>query len=155
VLTDSDTARRALLTQIALLGPLRREMARCVVPHLHEGAATVAWHLSRHGPLRMTQLAAALQLDTSVVSRQVADLVAAGHAERQVDERDRRACRISLTPTGQTALDAALDRLDARFRDQLDTWEAGELQQVAEHLKALREQLVPPAPRTPPDDTAA
>jgi DNA-binding MarR family transcriptional regulator len=152
---ERDQAVRGLLTQVGLLGPLRREMGRCVMPQLHESGASVAWHLGRSGPLRMTALAASLQLDLSVVSRQVADLVQAGYVQRQVDENDRRASLLSLTESGQAALDAALDRLDDRFRTSLAGWETDELVLAATLLQRLREELVPRpsrAPATGPDE---
>jgi DNA-binding MarR family transcriptional regulator len=151
---DLRAARRAVLTQIGLLGPLRREMARCTLPHLQEAAAPVAGYLAKHGPLRASQLATALRLDMSVVSRHVSELVNAGYVERHVDESDRRAALLSLTPAGQAALDSALDRLDEHFRERFTDWDDADLLHLADSLQRLREELVPAACTAAPNEAA-
>jgi len=140
---EHDDAALQVLQVIGLLGPLRREMARCAAPELHAGAAAAVWQLAAHGPLRMRDLATSLQLDLSVVSRQVAELVADGHLQRAPDPEDRRACLLSVTAAGQVALDAVVARLTDRFRCSLAGWEAADLLRVARDLRRLSEDLLP------------
>jgi DNA-binding MarR family transcriptional regulator len=155
---DHDVACRVVLEEIGLLGSLRRELGKCGAPELHVGAASVVWHLAEGGPQRISDLAAQLNVDVSVVSRQVGELVTAGYLERHLDPHDRRACRLSLTDTGHAALDAVLARLTGRFQSQLAGWDAGELLRIADDLHRLREDLLPAsgsrahgAPETPAD----
>ena len=56
------------------------------------------------GPLRLTALAALLELDLSVVSRQVRSLEAAGLAAREPDPADARAALVGPTRRGRAAL---------------------------------------------------
>ena len=51
--------------------------------------------------LSLTGLAAALDLDTSTLSRTVDGLVRAGLVERAEDASDRRSLRLTLTPAGR------------------------------------------------------
>jgi len=150
---EHDEAALEVLTQVGLLGPVRRAVVRCTAPDLHAGAAAAVWHLAEHGPQRMSELAAGLQVDVSVVSRQVAELVTAGHLVRQPDPEDGRACLLSVTPAGRVVLDAAVERLAARFLPQLAGWDTEELRRVAADLRRLGDALLraspagaPPAP---------
>jgi DNA-binding MarR family transcriptional regulator len=56
--------------------------------------------------LSLTGLAAALNLDTSTLSRTVDGLARAGLVERTEDSSDRRALRLALTPTGHAKVNA-------------------------------------------------
>jgi DNA-binding MarR family transcriptional regulator len=139
---DHDVACGVILEEIGLLGALRRELAKCGAPDLHAGTAAVVWQVSEGGPMRISDLAAALNVDVSVASRQVGELVTAGYLERQLDPVDRRACRLSLTDAGRTALDGALARLRGRFREQLAGWQTDDLLRIAAELHQLRQDLL-------------
>lgn len=54
---------------------------------------------------RLSELVPELLVDTSVVSRAVAELTKAGYLTRAVDPVDARACRLQLTPAGRAELD--------------------------------------------------
>src|SRR3954468_4237574 len=56
------------------------------------------------GPLRLSDLAAELDIDTSTATRLVDRLVRKGLLSRKVEETDRRALRLSLTPAGRGLL---------------------------------------------------
>ena len=58
------------------------------------------------GDARPSDLASALELDLSTVSRQVKHLEAAGLVVRRPDEVDGRACVLSLTDQGRDGLSA-------------------------------------------------
>lgn len=57
--------------------------------------------LTRHGPMRLNDLAARLSLDKSTSSRVLGALVRKRYAERLVDLIDRRAISVRVTPTGR------------------------------------------------------
>lgn len=108
--------------------------------------------LADQGPLRLGQIAAAIRLDPSTVTRQVQAVVRMGLAERELDPIDRRATVLSLSAAGWDAveqgrenrtamLDAILARWDpterqdlqevlARFNDEVDLWLDEEHQQA-------------------------
>jgi DNA-binding MarR family transcriptional regulator len=68
--------------------------------HLH---LTLAM-LGAGEPLRVSDLAAMLDVERSTVSRRVTELVSLGLVTRSVDKNDRRAAVLRLTKPGQRAL---------------------------------------------------
>ncbi|RZS87310.1 MarR family transcriptional regulator [Motilibacter rhizosphaerae] len=56
------------------------------------------------GPLRLSDLAAELEIDTSTATRLVDRLVRKGLLNRSVEAADRRALRLTLTPAGRGLL---------------------------------------------------
>lgn len=62
-------------------------------------------YLSDHSSVRLTDLALWQSVDKSTITMQVKRLVAAGFVQRAVDDRDRRAARVSLTAKGARVLD--------------------------------------------------
>lgn len=87
-------------------------------------------------------LAAALVLDTSTVSRSVTAAVALGFVERGTDPSDRRACVLRLTDTGREALDATHDWYEDLFSSALGSWDREELADLARSLNRLTGDLM-------------
>jgi DNA-binding MarR family transcriptional regulator len=56
------------------------------------------------GPMRLSELAAQLDIDTSTATRMVDRLVRKGLLTRKVEEADRRALRLTLSPMGRSLL---------------------------------------------------
>jgi DNA-binding MarR family transcriptional regulator len=139
--TMPDSPAQSLIEEIALLGALRRELSRCASPDLNPGAAGILWHLSRREPVRTGEVATALGLDQSVISRAVADLVAREYVQRVPDPVDGRACLLSVTTAGHAALAAVVTRVDQRFASRLAGWSPTELDRIAESLRQVREAL--------------
>jgi DNA-binding MarR family transcriptional regulator len=94
--------------------------------------------LSQRGPLRLSALAALLDVDASTVSRQVRHLEDRGLLERTEDPDDGRASRIALSEQGQTRLDAGARRRRALVGDLLETWAPED----REHLRVLLNRLL-------------
>jgi DNA-binding MarR family transcriptional regulator len=146
--TDQPSACLQVLAEIGALGPVRRQLLKVAGPELHAGAAAVVWHLSRHGPLRLSDLAAALHLDISAVSRQVSELEASGYVEKRREPGDRRSCVAHLTDSGHAVVEDAVSRLTGRFSPLFARWSADELLVLAEGLRRARRDLLPDGPRT-------
>lgn len=70
---------------------------------LDRPAYQALWRIVDEGPLRLTALAGLVEVDLSVVSRQVRALEDAGFVERTPDPADARAALVSATPVGLTA----------------------------------------------------
>jgi DNA-binding MarR family transcriptional regulator len=68
--------------------------------------------------LSLTALAAALDLDTSTLSRTVDGLVRAGMVERAEDASDRRSLRLTLTPAGRAKV-AFINGICNRYYEDL------------------------------------
>jgi DNA-binding MarR family transcriptional regulator len=139
---DMDTACLAVLAEIAALGSVRRDMLRAAGHEQHGGGAAVMWHLLTHGPLRLSDLAAGLRLDLSVVSRQVSDLVASGHVDKRRDPHDGRSCVVHLTEAGNAAVQDAVSRLVDRFTPRLAGWRTEDLLKLAADLRRARQELL-------------
>jgi DNA-binding MarR family transcriptional regulator len=95
--------------------------------------------LADRGPLRLSELAAALQVDISTASRQVRKLEDAGLVDRTPDELDRRASLLGLTEPGRAAqrrLRAHWHRRMARALDDLSPSEQAALADLVERFAA-------------------
>ncbi|HEV7679173.1 MAG TPA: MarR family transcriptional regulator [Candidatus Dormibacteraeota bacterium] len=110
-------------------------------PYLDSAIDALCAVLVERGPMRLTDLAAALWLDKSTVTRQVATLEAAGLATRVADPSDGRAALVGLTDAGRDLL--------ARFRqarregigDTLAGWTAAEVAQFAALLERFNRDV--------------
>ncbi len=79
------------------------------------------------GALRITDLAASTQLDTSTVSRHVTQLERSGLVERSQDPDDGRAQRIGLTDEGREQLGASVRRRREALASSFEGWEPADL----------------------------
>jgi DNA-binding MarR family transcriptional regulator len=86
--------------------------------------------LAASGPLRVTDLAACTNLDTSTVSRHVAQLDGAGLIERTPDPVDGRAQRVKVSAPGAEKIEAALRSRRALLERCLESWEARDLEEL-------------------------
>src|SRR5512145_3440522 len=102
------TAEEAVIVTLALLG--RRMRARLPGEELDFAAILLLKALMHGGPMRLSALAASLDLDASTVSRQVRHLEDRGLLERTSDPDDGRASRIALSAEGRTRLEAGAER---------------------------------------------
>jgi len=101
-----------------------------------ESATQLLLHtVESEGPMRASALAASVQADLSTVSRQVATLVARGLLERLADQRDGRACLLTVTDTGRAAIADYEQGRQAFFDTVLSGWSAGEMLQFARQLE--------------------
>ncbi len=102
-----------------------------------KGTLAIVRILQRRGTLQVGDLAHVLRVDISVASRQVSQLVDEGLVERTVDDEDRRARTVGLSPRGRSLaleMGAALDRrMDEIFTD----WSAPEIETAISTLERL------------------
>ena len=97
--------------------------------------------VARQGPLRMTELAAELQVTAATASRTVDSLVALGYASRERDSEDSRAVRVSATATGRRHLEERRERFRRRLEGLLRGLSAAERLQLADAVERLAEIL--------------
>ncbi|MEM0985738.1 MAG: MarR family winged helix-turn-helix transcriptional regulator [Pseudomonadota bacterium] len=92
------------------------------------------------------ELTARTAMDKVAVSRAVSGLEAMGHVHRKADTADRRASRLSLTPSGQ--------RIYREIVPLAQAYEARLLEDFSpEDLRALHELMEKLAKASAPDDT--
>ena len=124
-----------------------RFAAAAGVPLLDKSAYFVLGRIGDEGPMRLSELADALGVEPSTVSRQVSELERAGFVERRTDERDARASRLFLTRSGQRTL-ANLRRARRELITELVAdWTAEERTTLARLLPKLADSLAARAGR--------
>jgi DNA-binding MarR family transcriptional regulator len=99
-------------------------------------AATLAT-LRRHGPARLTDLAAAEGVSQPSMTALVARLADGGLVERNGDPADRRVVVIGLTAAGAELLDRRRAARAARLAGPLGELQDDDVQRIADALPAL------------------
>jgi DNA-binding MarR family transcriptional regulator len=82
----------------------------------------LAKQLMCHDGMRLSDLAAAVELDASTVSRQIKQLEDKGIVERTADPEDGRASLIRMTSEGRDVIQAAFRRRFERLKVVLEPW---------------------------------
>ncbi|MDX6296914.1 MAG: hypothetical protein QOI51_771 [Nocardioidaceae bacterium] len=97
----------------------------------------LAKSLMCHREMRLSDLAASVELDASTVSRQIKQLEDKGIVERTSDPADGRASLVRLTTAGEEYMQAAFRRRFLRIKAALEPWSDDDLQ----HLRVLLNRL--------------
>jgi DNA-binding MarR family transcriptional regulator len=116
-----------------------RDAARRVHPRLDPTAYPMVSVLSQSGPMRVSELGAALFLDKSTISRQVEAAVRLGVVERTVDPTDARARLVGLTETGRRNHEAVRDERRAQWNRALSSWDRADVVTLTELVAKLSE----------------
>lgn len=93
--------------------------------------------VAEHAPIRLSELAHLLGVDTSTVTRHVQTLERQGMLARTGDPTDRRVALLELTPQGVTALDRLRQARHRLFAEVLTDWPVEELAALAPLLARL------------------
>jgi DNA-binding MarR family transcriptional regulator len=91
--------------------------------------------------LRLSDLAASLELDVSTVSRQVRNLVDAGLVSRQADPDDGRAALLTLSTRGRDVLEAVRAARRHVLGQTLCGWSAPDRDALADALARLADDI--------------
>ncbi len=105
--------------------------------HLH---LTLAM-LGAGQPMRVSDLAAQLDVERSTVSRRVTELVRLGLVTRSVDQNDRRAAVLELTRPGERALGRIQDAWHKTLLDITSSWPVKQRTETTNHLTRLADDL--------------
>jgi DNA-binding MarR family transcriptional regulator len=89
---------------------------------LDRPAYQALWRIVDEGPLRPTTLAGLLEVDLSVVSRQVRALEDVGFVQRQTDPADARASLVSATDSGRQAFERTRQQRTEVLNEVLAGW---------------------------------
>ena len=95
----------------------------------------------RHGPMHAGAIAAELEIDKSVVSRQIRHLEALGLAVGVTDPSDRRARFIEPTPRAIESVGQKSSRMQRQLYEQLRTWSADDVGELARLLGRLTNEV--------------
>jgi len=96
---------------------------------------------SRPAGVRAAELAEAVGLHKSTMSRNITVLESLGLLERVPDPSDARARLLRLTPTGRTQVQRSRAGRRQRLADEMAGWSRADLEQLAALLKRLNDQL--------------
>jgi DNA-binding MarR family transcriptional regulator len=153
--TDDLTRIDTALTRIGRVANSRRAVqarAERSGVRLHPATLSTLATVYRHGPLRLTDIADAVELEPSRISKEVARLTAAGLVEARPDPTDRRASLLRTTASGRTAFERYRRAADDILAAALVDWSDTDLAHAAEVLDRLARSVTrPPRPgRVPP-----
>jgi DNA-binding MarR family transcriptional regulator len=93
---------------VAMMTVARRLKPRATGAGLDPASVYVLHHVEAHAPMRVSELAKCMELDSSTVSRHIRNLEEGGYLSRTDDPDDRRATRVGLTDSGRAALDESM-----------------------------------------------
>ena len=119
---------QSVLHALMSVGRLIRQRGQAET--LDPGAFWLLKTVSMNGSMRVTDLASSANLDTSTVSRHVAQLHKVGWIERSPDPDDRRAQRVRLSAAGRSTLDRALAARTAVLARSLEGWSQADLEEL-------------------------
>lgn len=100
------------------------------------------------GAMRVSDLAASVELDTSTVSRQIKQLEDKQIVERTPDPADGRASLVQLSEPGRQVMQAAFQRRFRRIETALEPWSSRDRETLQRLLTRLAADL-----RSANDDT--
>jgi DNA-binding MarR family transcriptional regulator len=100
--------------------------------HVDRAGYLVLRAVEAEGPLRLTDLAALMQVEPSTMSRHATELTARGWLEKQRDPADRRACLLAVTESGRQVVNGIEAARRKVLRSVLSNWEAAERQRFIE-----------------------
>jgi len=114
---------------------------------LEAAGVHVIGRLAVLGPVRLTELAAALGLDPSSVSRQVSAVEKAGYVRREADPSDGRATRLVLTDKGHAAAASVQEKRAQALKVLTPGWSDSDSEELAALLARLNHDLTANAHR--------
>lgn len=132
-------------TEVAVL--MRRgeatRRAMPMAPHraLDRASYLILRHLATTGPQNVSVLAAALHLDGSTVTRQVAALVRDGLVSRERDPQDRRGAVVAATQPGLSRMSAVRKAREQLYARMLATWSEEDRRTLAVLLHRLNQSM--------------
>ena len=122
-----------------------KEAAAAVHPDLQPVGYKILSAIVRRGRMHAGAIAEALEIDKSVVSRQVKQLEALGLAQSVADPDDGRARFIEATPAAIESVGQKGSRMQRQLYEQLRTWSGEDVDTLARLLGRLTAGVVVPA----------
>lgn len=121
---------------------LHERLLRLAGVRLDRAGVTLLFKLSAtSGPLRVTDLAELLGVDSPTVTRKVQQLERDGMVVRQTDPDDRRASWIRLTPAGRRTIERVRRARRVWLEQLLHDWDDHHLSALADLLSQFAEDL--------------
>jgi DNA-binding MarR family transcriptional regulator len=112
----TEMAARLRLSATRLARQLRQQSSAGLTPSQLSALASI----DRHGPLPLGELAEHERVAPPTITKVINKLEADGLVVRQLDDDDRRFCRVATTPAGDAFLAETRQRRDAWLTVRLD-----------------------------------
>jgi DNA-binding MarR family transcriptional regulator len=142
----SDQANRLRVAVVRLARLLRQQNAETLGPTVDAALGTI----ERDGPLTFGELAAREQIAPPSVTRIATKLEEAGFVVRHFDGKDRRVCRLEVTPAGRDRVVANRSRRHAWLMTQLEGLGPDDLEVLARAVPVLERLSAAPAGKATP-----
>ena len=159
---DPEDARRAATSAVMDQSFALVRLVSTLRAQKHDRSAhLLLFPVGRCGPLRQSALAELTHIDSSTISRHVADLVAQGLVTRLPDPADGRASLLALTSEGSAAMASMRRERDERASEALSGWATEEITAFTAALARYTDDLAallgapPTAPATRARATSA
>lgn len=133
--SEAATVEDAVMTTMVRVGKRLRQ--RFPGEELDFSLFVLLKTVAHHGPLRLSALATALDLDASTVSRHVKSLEDRGLLERSTDPDDGRASQVAVSAEGLARIEAGAARRRELIGSSLADWSDDD----RESLRRLLHQL--------------
>ncbi|MCR2816673.1 MarR family winged helix-turn-helix transcriptional regulator [Microbacterium jiangjiandongii] len=124
---------------LARVRSLWKESAASLHPDLQVTGYKLLMFIDQAGTTHAHELSERLDMDKSVISRQVRMLESAGLLESRPDERDGRLRVLSATPRASAALRALSEQNAARMRKEISELSVAEIRAASKVFRLLSE----------------
>ena len=119
--------------------------AAATLPRLHEAVDPLSHAVLfalLPGPMRVSDLAAAVHNDVSTVSRQASTLVEHGLVTKLTDPADGRAQLLELSPTGHELLTSARRARAEVFEQLVRDWDVEDVHRFTRYLQTFADRVL-------------
>lgn len=139
VSTEVASAEDAVVRLMLAMG--RRFRTRVDGDSVEPSQASLLYVLKVRGSMRLGDLAEAMKLDASTVSRHVQQLGDQGYIDREPDPEDGRARIIGISDTGRAVLKHTFDQRRAYITEAMADWSQTDRDRLRDDIVRLTEHL--------------
>jgi DNA-binding MarR family transcriptional regulator len=136
-MTNPIPAADGIETELLMLARWLEAVQRRQNYPMDRAAYLLLRRLQANGPQRVAELADALGLDGSTVTRQLAALDRAGHIRRTTHPDDARSTVVTVTPAGRRAADALRRHRQERISGHFADWTPADQRELNDVLHRL------------------
>jgi DNA-binding MarR family transcriptional regulator len=119
-----------------------KELVERFDPDLQPAGFGVLRYIVANCPIRAGDIATALSIDKSAVSRQLTVLRDSGFIETRADPNDGRATLLVATPAARDALDSFREAIKADYARVLSSWSTSDIETFGSLLQRFNRSVI-------------